>query len=207
MTASRRFILLALVPLAVAWGAAASPRPDPVMYEVDPEHSSVLFKVRHMGVSTVTGRFNTFAATFWYDPAAPSATRATATIDVGSIDTDNERRDNHLRSEDFFWAEQHPTMTFQSRQVRKTGDDEFEVEGDLTIRGVTKPVVLEVEIEGEGKTNQGQPLLGLTATTEINRHDYGLRWNRALEAGGWVVGDDVRIILEIEARGPTPAAR
>jgi polyisoprenoid-binding protein YceI len=153
-------------------------------------------------VSTVTGRFNRFAASFWYDAADPGATRVTATIDVASVDTDNERRDNHLRSEDFFWAEKHPTMTFQSRAVRQTDDDEFEVAGDLTIRGVSKPVVLEVEIEGTGVTDRGEPLVGLSAGTEINRLDYGLRWNRAVETG-WLVGDDVRIVLEIEARGAT----
>jgi polyisoprenoid-binding protein YceI len=194
---------LRLLALAIATAAvvAAQPRPDPVLYEVDSEHSSVMFKVRHLGVSTVTGRFNRFAATFWYDPANPAATRVTATIDVASVDTDNERRDTHLRSEDFFWADSFPTMTFASRQVKKTGDDEFEVAGDLTIRGVTLPVVLEIEIEGTGKTGGGEPLMGLVAETEINRLDYGLRWNRAVETG-WLVGDEIKIILEIEAKGP-----
>ena len=196
-------ILALLLAAGTAAAVASQPRPDPTLYEVDPEHSSVMFKVRHLGVSTVTGRFNRFAATFWYDPADPGASRVTATIDVASVDTDNERRDNHLRSQDFFWADSFPTMTFESRGVRKTGDDELEVEGDLTIRGVTLPVVLEVEIEGTGTAGQGRPLMGLTAETEINRHDYGLRWNRAVE-NGWLVGDDVRILLEVEARGAAP---
>jgi polyisoprenoid-binding protein YceI len=92
-------------------------------------------------------------------------------------------------------------MTFESREVRKIGDDEFEVVGDLTIRGVTRSVVLDVEIEGVGRGTRGEPVMGLTATTEINRHDFGLRWNRAIESGGWVVGDEVQIVLELDARG------
>lgn len=197
----RRTLHLLVLSIAGVAVAVAQPRPDPVLYEVDSEHSNVMFKVRHLGVSTVTGRFNRFAATFWYDPTNPAATRVTATIDVASVDTDNERRDNHLRSEDFFWADSFPTMTFESRQVKKTGDDEFEVAGDLTIRGVTLPVVLEIEIEGTGKTGRGEPLMGLVGETEINRLDYGLRWNRAVETG-WLVGDEIKIVLEIEAKGP-----
>jgi polyisoprenoid-binding protein YceI len=199
MRSVARYSSVLLVGLVTA---AAAPHPvDPVLYEVDTEHSTVQFKVRHMGVGTVTGQFNRFAASFWYDPADPGATRVTATIDVASVDTDNERRDTHLRSEDFFWAERHPTITFESREVRATGDDAFEVAGDLTIRGVTLPVTLEVRIEGAGRTGRGQPIIGLTATGEINRHDYGLRWNRVVETG-WLVGDSVRIILEVEAKGP-----
>jgi polyisoprenoid-binding protein YceI len=194
------FAMLPLV-LVATLSAPAIPRLDPVHYEIDPEHSSVMFKVKHLAVSTVTGRFNRFAGSFWYDATQPGAIRVTATADVASIDTDNARRDDHLRSEDFFWAERHPTMTFESREVRKNRDDEFEVVGDLTIRGVTRSVVLEVEIEGVGRGTRGEPVMGLTATTEINRHDFGLRWNRAIESGGWVVGDEVQIVLELEARG------
>jgi polyisoprenoid-binding protein YceI len=197
----RRTLRLLALSIATATAMVAQPLPDPVVYEVDSEHSNIMFKVRHLGVSTVTGRFNRFAATFWYDPANPAATRVTATIDVASVDTDNERRDNHLRSEDFFWADSFPTMTFASRQVKKTGDDDFDVAGDLTIRGVTLPVVLEIEIEGVGRTGDGEPLMGLVGETEINRLDYGLRWNRAVETG-WLVGDEIKIVLEIEAKGP-----
>ena len=208
MRSITRFALFLLIgAVAATAGARTAPEAlapslaDPVLYEVDTEHSAVLFKVRHMAISTVTGRFNRFAATFWYDPANPSATRVTATIDVASVDTDNERRDNHLRSEDFFFAEQHPTITFASREVRSTGEGAFEVLGDLTIRGVTLPITLDVELEGSGTTGRGEPIIGLVAEGEINRHDYGLRWNRVVETGA-VVGDDVRIVLEIEAKGP-----
>lgn len=205
MRTSARFSSLILVGVVTA-AAGGRPAPDPVLYEVDTEHSTVQFKVRHLGVSTVTGQFNRFAASFWYDPADPAATRVTATIDVGSIDTDNDRRDTHLRSEDFFWAERHPTITFASREVRVLGEGEFEVTGDLSIRGVTLPVTLEVRIEGQSTTGRGEPIIGLTATGEINRHDYGLAWNRIVETGQ-VVGDTVRIILEVEAKGPGTATR
>lgn len=200
------FLVGSIVAAATPVAATDAPA-DAVLYEIDPSHSNVLFKVRHLGVATVTGRFNHFAGSFWYDPADPAATRITATIDAASIDTRHERRDQHLRSEDFLWAERYPTLTFESRSVRQVGDGEFEVTGDLTIRGVTRSVVLAATLDGIGVGNRGEPLMGLSATTEINRLDYGLRWNRALEAGGWLVGDEVRIVLELEARGPAPAAR
>lgn len=197
-------LLVAAAPVPAP--AVRAPRAEPVVYVIDSEHSTVQFKVRHLGLATVTGQFNRFAGTFTYDPARPAATTVTATIDVASVDTDNERRDNHLRSEDFFFADSFPTLTFASRRVEKTGDEEFAVHGDLTIRGVTRPVVLEVEIVGTGKTGRGAPALGLSAETEINRKDYGLVWNRVVDSGGWLVGDDIRILLEIEAGAAAPAA-
>ncbi|MFN2384569.1 MAG: YceI family protein [Gemmatimonadota bacterium] len=195
---------LAGLCLLVASGYAPAlwaPAVEPVVYQIDPEHSTVQFKVRHLGLATVTGQFNRFAGTFSYDPARPAATTVTATIDVASVDTDNERRDTHLRSEDFFFADSFPTITFASRRVVKTGDEDFAVHGDLTIRGVTRPVVLEVELVGTGRTGGGAVAIGFEAETEINRKDYGLVWNRAIETGGWLVGDDIRILLEIEATG------
>jgi polyisoprenoid-binding protein YceI len=175
-----------------------------VEYEVDPSHTQVMFKVRHMGVSTVTGRFNRFAGTFAYDPANPAASWVTATIDAASIDTDNDRRDNHLRSADFFAADSHPTLTFQSTRVEPTGEGRLRVAGDLSIRGVTKPVVLDVTLEGAALGQGGRPITGWTAETTIDRMDYGLKWNRLTEAGGWVVADEVRILLEVEARAAPP---
>jgi polyisoprenoid-binding protein YceI len=163
-----------------------------------------MFKVRHMGVSTVTGRFNRFAATFAYDPDDPSASWVTATIDAASIDTDNERRDNHLRSPDFFAADSYPNLTFQSTGVEEVEDGRLRVAGDLSIRGVTKPVVLDVVLEGTTVGSEGRPIVGWTAETTVNRKEYGLLWNRLTEAGGWVVGDEVRIVLEVEARGSQP---
>lgn len=186
---------------AAPGGSAAALPAGLVEYEVDPAHTQVMFKVRHMGVSTVTGRFNRFAATFGYDPANPAASWLTATIDAASIDTENDRRDNHLRSADFFAADSYPTLTFQSTRVEPAGEGRLEVAGDLSIRGVTKPVVLDVTLEGAALGQGGRPITGWTAETTINRKDYGLMWNRLTEAGGWVVGDDVRIVLEVEARG------
>jgi len=198
---------LVLVGLALSAGQlrAQAPMPDGLVeYEVDPSHTQVMFKVRHMGVSTVTGKFNRFAATFAYDPENPSASWVTATIDAASVDTDNERRDNHLRSPDFFAADSYPTLTFQSTGVEQVEDGRLRVAGDLTIRGVTQPVLLDVVLEGATVGSEGRPIVGWTAETTVDRQDYGLRWNRLTEAGGWVVGDEVRIVLEVEARGVQP---
>jgi polyisoprenoid-binding protein YceI len=187
---------------AAGFGHAQTPSPAGLVeYEVDPSHTQVMFKVRHMGVSTVSGRFRRFAATFAWDPADPGASWVTATIDAASIDTDNDRRDNHLRSADFFAADSYPTLTFRSTRVEEVGEGRLRVAGDLSIRGVTKPVVLDVVLEGATVGGVGRPITGWTAEATINRKDYGLMWNRLTEAGGWVVGDDVRIVLEVEARG------
>ena len=175
-----------------------------VEYEVDPAHTQVMFKVRHMGVSTVTGRFGRFAGTFAYDPANPAASWLTATIDAASIDTDNDRRDNHLRSADFFAADSYPTLTFQSTRVEPDGEGRLRVAGDLSIRGVTRPVVFAVTLEGAALGQGGRPITGWTAEATIDRTDYGLKWNRLTEAGGWVVADEVRILLEVEARATQP---
>ena len=185
-------------------GAASVLPAGLVEYEVDPSHTQVMFKVRHMGISTVTGRFGRFAGTFAYDPEDPAASWLTATIDAASIDTDNDRRDNHLRSPDFFAADSYPTLTFQSSRVEPTGEGRLRVAGDLSIRGVTRPVVLDVALEGAALGQEGRPMTGWTAEATINRMDYGLRWNRLTEAGGWVVADEVRILLEVEARATQP---
>jgi polyisoprenoid-binding protein YceI len=175
-----------------------------VEYEVDPTHTQVMFKVRHMGVSTVTGRFNRFAGTLAYDADDPAASWVTATIDAASIDTDNDRRDSHLRSADFFAADSYPTLTFQSTRVETVDEGRLRVAGDLSIRGVTRPVVFDVALEGAALGQGGRPITGWTAETTVNRMDYGLRWNRLTEAGGWVVSDEVRILLEVEARAAQP---
>lgn len=214
MVRMRSFVptLTALTTLTLTWvslnvdpGLAQAPRTDGLVeYEVDTSHTQVMFKVRHMGVSTVTGKFNRFAATFAYDPADPSSSWVTATIDAASVDTDNDRRDNHLRSADFFAADSYPTLTFQSTRVEQVEVGRLRVSGDLSIRGVTKPVVLDVVLGGATVGQGGQPIVGWTAETTVNRKDYGLMWNRLTEAGGWVVGDEVRIVLEVEARGSQP---
>ena len=196
---------LAWLALSAAPAGAQAPLPDGLVeYEVDPAHTQVMFKVRHMGVSTVTGKFNRFAATFAYDPVDPGSSWVTATIDAASVDTNNDRRDNHLRSADFFAADSYPNLTFQSTRVEPVEEGRFRVSGDLSIRGVTKPVVLDVVLGGATMGQGAQPIIGWTAETTVNRKDYGLMWNRLTEAGGWLVGDDVRIVLEVEARGKQP---
>lgn len=172
-----------------------------VEYEVDPAASEVQFRVRHMGVSTVTGRFHRFAATIAFDPADPRASWVTATIDAASVDTGNRRRDEHLRAADFFDVASHPTLTFRSTRVEAVEEGRLRVSGDLSIRGVTRPVVLDVVLAGTGTGEAGRAGTRWTAETTVDRKEYGLLWNRLTEAGGWVVGDDVRIVLTVEARG------
>lgn len=167
-------------------------------YQVDPSHSNLGFKVRHLGLSSVNGTFTDYEATATVDPADLSTLQAQATIQVASVDTGVERRDNHLRSDDFFNAEAHPTMTFVSTGVQNVDGNEFELVGDLTIRDVTKEVVLEGELVGMAEM-RGNTVLGFELEGRINRFDFGLKWNSLTEAGGLIVGEDVRLILELEA--------
>jgi polyisoprenoid-binding protein YceI len=167
-------------------------------WTIDNSHTLAEFSVRHMMVSNVKGRFDQVSGSFEFDEANPSASSIEVTISVASITTRDEKRDTHLKSPDFFDAETHPNITFKSTEVEKTGDNAFKVTGDLTIRGVTKPVVLDVEYNGQGKNPWGIATIGFNASTSINRKDYGLNWNVALEAGGMLVGETVKINLEVE---------
>lgn len=166
-------------------------------WTIDPAHSEIGFVVRHLMVSKVRGTFTTFegSITTAEDPIQSSAT---ATIDLGSINTNNEQRDGHLRSADFFDSDSHPKMTFQSTALRPTSDG-FVAVGDLTIRDVTKSIELEVEVNGFGPDPYGGTRLGLTATGQINRSDFGVTWNAAIEGGGVVVSEKVQLVLEVEA--------
>jgi len=168
-------------------------------YTIDPAHSSAHFVVRHMMISNVRGGFGTVKGTVTYDPDDPSNTSIEAEIDVNSINTLDPQRDAHLKSADFLHAEQYPTITFKSKKVESTGSDELRVTGDLTIHGVTREVVLKVEEEPspESKDPFGNVRVGASATTKIKRSDFGLTWNAALETGGILVGDDLKIELEI----------
>lgn len=166
----------------------------------DPAHSNADFAARHMMVTTVRGGFKDVSGTINYDPDHPEKASVEATIRTDSIWTGVADRDAHLRSADFFDVEQYPEMTFKSTGVKVTDDNLAKVTGDLTIRGVTKPVVLDVELVGEQKNPfTGQKTLGFTAQTKINREDWGLTWNQALETGGWLVGKDIKITLDVEA--------
>lgn len=165
---------------------------------LDPAHTTVEFAVRHMMIAKVRGRFPAVSATI-EEAEDVRQSRMEAVIEVASIDTRDEKRDAHLRSADFFDAERHPEMTFRSTRIVPVGDDRFEVQGDLTIRGVTRPVVLAVTEEGRARDPWGGERVGYSATGRINRKDFGLEWNVALETGGFLVGDEVEIRIEAEA--------
>lgn len=166
----------------------------------DPAHSNADFSVRHMMITTVRGGFKEVSGTLDFDPANPSAASVEATIRTASIWTGVADRDAHLRSADFFDAENHPEIKFKSSSVDAQSDTRARVTGDLTIRGVTRQVVLDVELLGQSANPfTGTTTLGFTASTAINREDFGLTWNQALETGGVLVGRDVKITLDVEA--------
>lgn len=169
------------------------------VWTIDPAHSNVEFAVKHMMFTTVKGRFGGVDGKIELNENDLADSFVNVTIDVNSVDTRDEKRNAHLRSADFFDTEQFPEITFKSTKVESAGDDEFKVTGDLTIHGVTKPVVLDVEQTGRGKNPWGQEVIGFEATTKINRKDFGLNWNAALESGGVLVSDDVKISIDIEA--------
>jgi len=168
-------------------------------WNVDPVHSSVEFAVKHMMISNVKGRFRSFEGTVQLDEANPTASSVTAAIDTASVDTSEPQRDAHLRSADFFDVEQFPKMTFGSKRVALVDDTHAKVIGDLTIRDVTREVVLDVEYEGQIRDAWGKQRAAFTAKTELNRKDFGLNWNKLIETGGVVVGDKVRVTLNIAA--------
>lgn len=167
-------------------------------WSIDPVHSQVDFGVRHMMISTVRGTFGELEGTIHLDEDDLTNSSVEVSIDAASIDTRNEDRDTHLRSGDFLNVEEHPTLRFKSRSVEPAGDG-FVVQGDLTIRGVTREVTLEAEELGRGTDPWGNPRVGFRADTRINRKDFGLTWNQALETGGVLVGDEVKISLEVQA--------
>ena len=192
--------------LAVAVGLlSAAAMAQTVQYEVDPVHSSAQFSVRHLMISNVRGEFAKVTGTVIYDPKDPKASSVRATIDATSITTHDAERDDHLKSPDFLDVAKFPTLTFKSRKVEPAGEGKLRVTGDLTLHGVTKEVVLEVE-GPSAEVKMGPSIkAGASATTTINRRDFGLMWNRVLEGGGVVVGDEVKITLEIEMKRTAPA--
>jgi polyisoprenoid-binding protein YceI len=168
-------------------------------YQIDPAHSSAHFSVRHMMISNVRGGFKTVKGTVVYDPENPGASTVEAEIDATTIGTNDDQRDAHLRSADFLDTEKFPTIKFQSTHVEPSRDGEHKVEGNLTIHGVTRPVVLVVDgPTPEGKDPWGNMRTGASATTRIKRSDFGLSWNAALETGGLLVGDDLKIELDLQ---------
>jgi polyisoprenoid-binding protein YceI len=178
-------------------------------YAIDTSHSEIQFKVKHLGISTVTGQFSEFEGELSFDPEAVAAGRVEVTIDASSIDTANEKRDEHLRSADFFDVAEYSDLRFTSTGVKKV-DDGMEVSGDLTIRGVTRPVVLEAEFTGQAVDPWGNSRVGFEASTTVNRKDFGLTWNKVLETGGLLVSEEVKIILVVQGieqkTEPAPAS-
>ena len=167
-------------------------------YTIDPMHSKVEFKVKHLGISTVTGRFEKFSGSFSYDPAKVAASKAQATLDAASINTDVEKRDTHLKSPDFLDVAKYPTITFASTGVQDPTPEGFKLLGNLTLHGVTKPVILDTQVGGLVEDPWGNKRAAFTASTTINREDYGVSWNQQLKTGGLLVGEDVKILLEVE---------
>jgi len=168
-------------------------------WNLDPVHSVAEFKVKHMMISNVKGQFTQMTGVLTHDENDITKSHVEANIDATSINTRDAQRDAHLKSADFFDAEQFPALTFRSKAVKRTGDDELAVTGDLTIHGVTREVVFKVEgPTAPGKDPWGNTRIGLSATTKINRKDYGLTWNAALETGGILVGDDISITLDLQ---------
>jgi polyisoprenoid-binding protein YceI len=165
-------------------------------WKVDPVHSSVEFHVKHLGIATVKGQFKQFEGTLEADG---DGVRAYGTVDVESVDTREPQRDAHLRSADFFEVESFPRIAFRSSAIRPTGEDEAEIDGELTIHGVTRPVTLKAEIEGTETDPQGNERVGISASAQIDRSDYGMKFNAALGSGNLVVSDKVKILVDISA--------
>ncbi|MEP6690313.1 MAG: YceI family protein [Gemmatimonadaceae bacterium] len=170
---------------------------DPVVYKVDVAHSSVEFVIRHF-VSRVRGSFKDWNATITADPTNWSSGSVDVTLNTASITTNNDRRDADLRSPNFFDAEKNPTISFKSNKVERSGD-ELKISGDLTMKGVTKAVVLTGKYLGATKTQSGKARVGFEASVTVNRLDWGVTWNRAVEGGGMMLGDEVKIEIVIEA--------
>jgi polyisoprenoid-binding protein YceI len=188
--------------MSVPTTAAADPKtPSPARvtaWTIDQAHSNVEFAVRHLMITTVRGRFGTLSGAVTLDEQNPAANSVNVTIDVTSIDTREAQRDTHLRSADFFDVEHHPTITFRSTHVARVAADRYTVTGELTIRGASREVVLDVLEEGRTKDPWGGQRLGFSVTTKIKRSEFGLTWNQLLEAGGVAVGDEIKISADVQ---------
>jgi polyisoprenoid-binding protein YceI len=167
-------------------------------WTIDNAHSEVGFRVKHLVISTVSGKFTSFEGKLEGDPSDLAKAKISFTADIDSIHTGNEQRDGHLKSADFFDSAGHPKLTFISTSIDKKGDNEYKVNGDLTIRGITKPIALNVEFGGIHDNLYGQTVAGFEITGKIKRLEYGLVWNAVTEAGGVVVGDEVKLVIDAE---------
>ncbi|MEK7389307.1 MAG: YceI family protein [Elusimicrobiota bacterium] len=188
----RKNLLLAGLALFISSAAGAA------VYDIDGSHSQVAFKIRHL-VGRVPGRFLKFSGTITYDPAKPASWSVSATIDPASVNTDNEKRDGHLKNPDFFDTAQCATMTFKSSKVTDVKESTAKLHGDLTMHCVTKPVVLDLELGGSAKDPWGNERAGFSAKGKINRKDFGMVFNKVLDAGGLMLGEEVDVTIDIEA--------
>jgi polyisoprenoid-binding protein YceI len=167
-------------------------------FDIDKAHSEALFQVRHL-LSKVRGRFSDFEGVIEFDDANPENSKVEFTIQTKSIDTNQPDRDAHLRSADFFSADEFPTLTFRSTKITPRGGNTYDVTGELTLRGVTRTVVIPVDYLGKAKDPWGNEKLGFEGEVTLNRKEYGLNWNAALETGGFLVGDEVRVTVSVQA--------
>jgi polyisoprenoid-binding protein YceI len=201
MKLATRILALSIAVLASASVAAAAP----TTWKIDPNHTNVGFSVRHF-FSQVHGRFREVEGTIVFDDANPSAISVDATVNAASVDTGNPNRDADLKTDHFFLVEKYPTLTFKSTKVTRAGKDKFKVTGELTMRGVTKTVTFDAEYLGAASVGVGGESwgrkAGFQATTVVNRKDFNINWNEKLDNGGFMVGDDVKIELSIEAGQP-----
>jgi polyisoprenoid-binding protein YceI len=179
--------------------AGATPQSGPTTWNIDAVHSVAEFKVKHMMISNVKGQFTALSGVLNLDESDVTRSHVEVTVEAASISTRESQRDTHLKSADFFDVEKHPTLTFRSTRISRTGDGELHVTGDLSIHGVTREVVFSVEgPTPPAKDPWGNTRIGASATTKINRKDYGLTWNAALETGGILVGDEVTLTLDVQ---------
>ncbi len=189
---------LVLVALALALASASVATAAPATYKIDQNHTEVGFDVKHF-FTKVHGNFKEFSGTIVFDPAEVKNIRIDASAKTASVFTNNDRRDGHLRGADFFAADSFPTISFKSTSVKASGKDKYKITGDFTLRGVTKVVTFDGEFLGAGSVGAMGTKAGFTATTVINRKEYGVNWNKTLDQGGMMLGDDVTITLAIEA--------
>ena len=206
MLKSRTLLARTALALALTLAATSAAQAGVNIYEADTVHSNVIFKIRHL-LSKATGQFKKYSATVEIDPEKRDTVNVSATIDVASIDTDDAKRDTHLRGEDFFDVAKFPTITFTGNKLTGVNAERTKgkLEGTLTIKGVAKPVVLDVEWFGTAVDPWGNQKAAFSGTTRLNRKDFGIVWNKTLDAGGYLIGEDVDVEINIEAQLPKPA--